>query len=84
MADLVVWDNRCAMHRRDSFDGNERRVMHRAQCAGDRPSHDAVRSRTHPHPRASEASTNHVQVEAGTREGSAVRHSIVAPTSTLR
>jgi taurine dioxygenase len=29
--DLVVWDNRCTMHRRDSFDAASRRVMHRTQ-----------------------------------------------------
>jgi taurine dioxygenase len=51
VGDLVVWDNRCLMHRRDSFDPNARRIMHRAQCAGDRPMYrpDAQRG---PHPRA--------------------------------
>src|SRR5579872_5380985 len=29
--DLVLWDNRCTMHRRDSFDPASRRVMHRTQ-----------------------------------------------------
>jgi taurine dioxygenase len=29
--DLVLWDNRCTMHRRDSFDSASRRVMHRTQ-----------------------------------------------------
>ena len=29
--DLVLWDNRCTMHRRDSFDVASRRVMHRTQ-----------------------------------------------------
>jgi taurine dioxygenase len=29
--DLVLWDNRCTMHRRDAFDPAERRVMHRTQ-----------------------------------------------------
>lgn len=29
--DLVIWDNRCAMHRRDAFDPTERRIMHRTQ-----------------------------------------------------
>ena len=32
--DLIVWDNRAVMHRRDAFDGGERRVMRRAQCSG--------------------------------------------------
>jgi taurine dioxygenase len=29
--DLVLWDNRCTMHRRDPFDPTARRVMHRTQ-----------------------------------------------------
>jgi taurine dioxygenase len=37
VGDLVLWDNRCAMHRRDEFDGAARRVMHRTQISGDRP-----------------------------------------------
>jgi taurine dioxygenase len=35
--DLVIWDNRCAMHRRDEFDDHHERVMHRTQICGDRP-----------------------------------------------
>jgi len=31
VGDLVLWDNRCTMHRRDSFDPACRRVMHRTQ-----------------------------------------------------
>jgi taurine dioxygenase len=37
VGDLVLWDNRSALHRRDDFDGTERRVMHRTQISGDRP-----------------------------------------------
>jgi len=37
VGDLVWWDNRCAMHRRDAFDPNTRRLMHRTQLKGDRP-----------------------------------------------
>ena len=37
VGDLVLWDNRCAMHRRDEFDASTRRVMHRTQISGDRP-----------------------------------------------
>ena len=37
VGDLVLWDNRCALHRRDEFDGAARRVMHRTQISGDRP-----------------------------------------------
>ena len=29
--DLVLWDNRCTMHRRDGFDPAARRIMHRTQ-----------------------------------------------------
>ena len=29
--DVIMWDNRCVMHRRDSFDATERRIMHRTQ-----------------------------------------------------
>jgi taurine dioxygenase len=29
--DLVLWDNRCTMHRRDPFDAASRRIMHRTQ-----------------------------------------------------
>jgi taurine dioxygenase len=35
---MVLWDNRCTMHRRIPFDPSYRRVMRRAQIAGDRPS----------------------------------------------
>jgi len=29
--DVLVWDNRCTMHRRDAFDPGARRLMHRTQ-----------------------------------------------------
>lgn len=31
VGDILIWDNRCTMHRRDSFDENTRRVMWRTQ-----------------------------------------------------
>jgi len=31
VGDLVLWDNRCTMHRRDAFDPTARRLMHRTQ-----------------------------------------------------
>ena len=31
VGDLVIWDNRCVMHRRDAFSPAVRRVMHRTQ-----------------------------------------------------
>ena len=33
--DLVLWDNRCVMHRRDGFDPGSRRIMHRTQIKGE-------------------------------------------------
>ena len=37
--DLVLWDNRCTMHRRDAFDQSSRRILHRTQIKGEaRPS----------------------------------------------
>ena len=40
VGDLIIWDNRCAMHRRDAFDATTRRLMHRTQIQGDRPFFD--------------------------------------------
>lgn len=37
VGDLIMWDNRSAMHRRDAFDAEARRIMHRTQVAGDKP-----------------------------------------------
>ena len=34
VGDLVWWDNRCTMHRRDAFDPSSRRIMHRTQVKG--------------------------------------------------
>ena len=31
VGDLVLWDNRCVIHRRDAFDPDSRRIMHRTQ-----------------------------------------------------
>ena len=33
--DLVLWDNRSTMHRRDPFDSNARRILHRTQIQGE-------------------------------------------------
>ena len=35
VGDLVLWDNRCTMHRRDPFDPASRRIMHRTQIKGE-------------------------------------------------
>ena len=37
VGDLLVWDNRCTMHRRDPFDADARRLMYRTQTKGTRP-----------------------------------------------
>ena len=37
VGDLIVWDNRCTMHRRDAFVGLGRRRMHRLCTRGTRP-----------------------------------------------
>jgi len=34
IGDLVLWDNRTTMHRRDAFDPHARRIMHRTQIKG--------------------------------------------------
>jgi taurine dioxygenase len=57
VGDILIWDNRCAMHHRNPFDGGHRRIMHRFQCAGARPLH-LPSGKTGPHPRAA------TQVEA--------------------
>ncbi|MCA0303320.1 MAG: TauD/TfdA family dioxygenase [Proteobacteria bacterium] len=35
IGDLVMWDNRCVMHRRDAFEPGLRRLMHRTQIVGE-------------------------------------------------
>lgn len=35
--DMVMWDNRCTMHRRDAFDPTTVRLMHRTTVEGERP-----------------------------------------------
>ena len=37
VGDMVMWDNRCVMHRRDAFDPDSIRLMHRLALKGDRP-----------------------------------------------
>jgi taurine dioxygenase len=34
IGDLVLWDNRTTMHKRDAFDASARRIMHRTQITG--------------------------------------------------
>lgn len=44
VGDLVLWDNRTTMHRRDAFDPTARRVMHRTQIKGSAAPRRAARS----------------------------------------
>lgn len=37
VGDLLIWDNRCAMHRREAFSASARRIMHRTQVKADAP-----------------------------------------------
>ena len=37
VGDLIIWDNRSTMHRRESFAGHGRRRMHRLMTLGERP-----------------------------------------------
>ena len=37
VGDLLLWDNRCVLHRRDPFDDSTRRIMYRTQIQGERP-----------------------------------------------
>ena len=34
VGDLLMWDNRCTLHRRDEFDASQTRIMHRTQVKG--------------------------------------------------
>jgi taurine dioxygenase len=37
LGDTLIWDNRCLIHRRDPFDADARRMMHRVQIRGEVP-----------------------------------------------
>ena len=48
--DVVVWDNRATLHRRDAFDAKSRRVLYAAQVEGHKPyeAPDALSRQAHP------------------------------------
>jgi taurine dioxygenase len=50
--DILIWDNRCVMHHREPFDAGARRVMHRIQCAGEKPAKSPNAKTGHPRARA--------------------------------
>jgi taurine dioxygenase len=35
LGDTIMWDNRCTLHRRDSFDPAARRLLYRTQISGE-------------------------------------------------
>jgi taurine dioxygenase len=52
VGDVVVWDNRAILHRRDAFDPESRRVLYAAQVEGHRPYEAPDALSRPPHPRA--------------------------------
>lgn len=50
--DVVLWDNRCTMHRRGPFDSSKERILHAAQVKGHRPFRAPDADALPPHPRA--------------------------------
>ena len=50
--DVVVWDNRATLHKRDPFDPETRRVLYAAQVEGHRPFEAPDALSRPPHPRA--------------------------------
>lgn len=52
LGDVLIWDNRCLMHRRNPFDPKARRIMHRLQFSGTRPYHDPRTVAKGRHPRS--------------------------------
>lgn len=52
VGDVIIWDNRCTLHRRDSFDPNARRLMYRTYCKGTRPVALPEAAQRPRHPRA--------------------------------
>ena len=53
--DVVVWDNRATLHKRDAFESASRRVLYAAQVEGHRPYEAADAATRAPHPRYAEA-----------------------------
>jgi taurine dioxygenase len=52
VGDVVVWDNRATLHRRESFDSASRRVLYAAQVEGHRPFEAPDALARAPHPRS--------------------------------
>jgi len=52
VGDVVVWDNRATLHRRDAFESTSRRVLYAAQVEGHRPVEAGDALARPPHPRS--------------------------------
>ncbi len=50
--DVVMWDNRCTLHRRGAFNPAARRIMHATQVKGHKPVEAPDAAARPPHPRA--------------------------------
>lgn len=50
--DVVLWDNRCTIHRRGAFNPAARRIMHATQVKGHKPREAPDATLRPPHPRA--------------------------------
>jgi taurine dioxygenase len=57
VGDVVVWDNRATLHRREAFDSSSRRLLYAAQVEGHRPYEAPDALARPPHPRAGMAAT---------------------------
>jgi taurine dioxygenase len=51
VGDVVIWDNRATLHRRDAFDSQSRRLLYAAQVEGHRPFEAPDALSLPPHPR---------------------------------
>ena len=51
VGDVVVWDNRATLHKRDPFDSDSRRVLYAAQVEGHKPYEAPNALKLPPHPR---------------------------------
>lgn len=56
VGDVIIWDNRCVMHRRDSFDPSSRRLMYRTCVQGSVTAEMPEAAERPPHPRGQMAS----------------------------
>jgi taurine dioxygenase len=52
VGDVVIWDNRCTVHRRDAFNSDARRVLFAAQVEGHKPFEAPDALARPPHPRS--------------------------------